>query len=185
MKIVQAPEVYEKKSTEIACFMAGGCGNIEWQNKFINELDKHVLNSLVIYNPYNPNIESNFKQIEWEFNYLNKYINDQFIFSCYFDKYTDQPMSMYELGRASVLCKEQSLKIGPWYDNMCTDKRTMCYYWNYGFPMVVSIHPEAPKKNDIIAQCGLAHVTCGVRSPEEHALQVLHWYKDIRRQMGV
>lgn len=185
MRVVQAPEVYEKKSIEIACFLAGGCGDIEWQERVISELNKYILNSLVIYNPYNPNIESTFKQIEWEFNYLNKYINDHFIFSCYFDKYTDQPMTMYELGRASVLSKEQCLHIGPWHDSSFNDKRTMCYYWNYGFPMVVTIHPEAPKKQDIIAQCGLAHVTCEVGTPEEHALRVLRQYKDIRHQMGV
>lgn len=181
MKVVQAPEVYKKKSTEIACFLAGGCGNIEWQERFINELNKYVLNSLVIYNPYNPNIESHFKQIEWEFNYLNNYINDHFIFSCYFDKYTDQPISMYELGRASVLCKPQSVEVvkkGP----LTT---TTSVNLNYGFPMVVSVHPEAPKKQDILAQCGLAEVSVQERTPEEHAHQVIMWYKDIRHQMGV
>ena len=85
--------------------------------------------------------------------YLNNYINDHFIFSCYFDKYTNQPISMYELGRASVLCKEQSVKI------MVKENVGSVVYTNYGFPMVVSVHPEAPKKQDIICQCGLAHVT--------------------------
>ena len=183
MRVVQAPEIYEKKSIEIACFMAGGCGNIEWQEKFLGELNKCVLNSLVIYNPYNPNIESHFKQIEWEFNYLNKYINDHFIFSCYFDKYTDQPMSMYELGRASVLCKEQVIKVGPPNDPM--NNLSTWYHLNWGFPMVVSVHPEAPKKQDILAQCGLAKVSVQERTPEEHAHQVMMWYRDIRHQMGV
>lgn len=182
MKIINAPYDYDKKDNEICCFLAGGCSNIEWQTKVMNELDKHTLNNLVIYNPYNPNIESPFKQIEWEFNYLNNYINDHFIFSVYFDKYTDQPISMYELGRASVLCQEQCIHIGPWYDRSFNDRRTICYYWNCGFPMVVSVHPEAPKKQDIICQCGLAKVEVSQRTPEEHAKEILFWYKHLKEQ---
>ena len=58
-------------------------------------------------------------------------------------------------------------------------------YTNYGFPMVVSVHPEAPKKQDIICQCGLAHVTVAERTPEEHAHEIIKEYKNIRHQMGV
>lgn len=180
MRVVQAPEVYEKRSTEIACFLAGGCGNTEWQERVINELNKYVLNSLVIYNPYNPNIDNKFRQIEWEFNYLNNYINDHFIFSCYFDKYTRQPMSMYELGRASVLCQNKSVKICLSDDPA---DRYNVFYTQWGFPMIVSLHEESPCKEDLIAQCGLAHVAVNVRTPEEHAKEILFWYKDIKRQM--
>lgn len=181
MIVVNAPEEYEKQSHEIACFLAGGCASTEWSDKVLKYLNEYTLNSLVIYNPYNPNIESHFKQVEWEFNYLNKYINDNFIFSVYFDKYTDQPISMYELGRASVLCKEQSIKIGP-YNDPFMDK-TSCFFLNYGFPMVVSVHPESPKKQDIICQCGLAKVEVQERTPEEHAKEILWYYKDIRNHM--
>lgn len=183
MKVIKAPETYDKSSIETACFLAGGCTNNEWRIQIYAELNKYICNSLVIYDPYNPKIESHFKQVEWEFNYLNKYINDNFIFSVYFDKYTDQPISMYELGRASVLCQEQCIHIGPWYDRSFNDRRTICYYWNYGFPMVVSVHPEAPKKQDIICQCGLAKVEVFERTPEEHAKEIVKYYKDIRNQM--
>ena len=169
MKIIQAPQQYEKRKNEIACFLAGGCTDTEWSQEVLSYLDKHNLNSLVIYNPYNSNIESQFKQIEWEFNYLNNYINDYFIFSVYFDKYTDQPISMYELGRASVLCKPQSVEVVKRGSLTTTTSVNL----NYGFPMVVSVHPEAPKKQDIICQCGLAKVEVSQRTPEEHAKEIL------------
>lgn len=181
MKVIKAPETYDKSSIETACFLAGGCTNNEWRIQTYAELNKYICNSLVIYDPYNPKIESQFKQIEWEFNYLNNYINDHFIFSVYFDKYTDQPISMYELGRASVLCKPVSLKL-----SLCDvpDKyNCVSHYINYGFPMVVSVHPEAPKKQDIICQCGLAKVEVFERTPEEHAKEIVKYYKDIRNQM--
>lgn len=180
MKIINAPYEYDKKDNEICCFLAGGCSNIEWQTKVVNELNKHDLNSLVIYNPYNSNIESNYEQIQWEFYYLNNYINDKFIFSVYFDKYTDQPISMYELGRASVLCKPTTVSISCTDDPYRSDRYS--YYVNQGFPIVVSCHPECKKLEDIKIQCGLAHIDFGIRTPEEHAKEVLDWYKDFKEQ---
>lgn len=181
MRVVQAPWTYKKKSTEIACFLAGGCQSTEWSEIVLKRLEEYTPNHLVIYNPYNPDIKDNFEQIKWEFEYLNCYKNDHFIFSCYFDKYTDQPMSMYELGRASVLCKEQAVKVGPWNDPFMNN--TQCFHLAWGFPMVVSVHPEAPKKESILAQCKLAEVHVKVQTPEEHAKDIIFWYRDIKRQM--
>lgn len=179
MRVIQAPEQYEKRDYEIACFMAGGMGDIEWQDIFLNTLERKNPRLLVVYNPYNPNIEFPRQQIKWEFDYLNNYINSHFIFSCYFDKYTDQPISMYELGRASVLHQSKTIKVetglgGPSH-----------VYTNYGFPVVVSIHPDAPKKEDIQIQCEYAGILAVVRTPEEHAQAVLKQYYNIQTQMGV
>ena len=88
---------------------------------------------------------------------------------------------MYELGRASVLCKEQAVKVGP-HNNSLLDK-TQVILLNYGFPMVVSIHPEAPKREDIISQCKLANVCCEVCSPVEHYKRIYNEYKDIKHHM--
>lgn len=185
MRVVQAPEVYDKSGFELACFLAGGCSSTDWSERVLKYLNKYTLNHLVVYNPYNPNIESQFKQIEWEFNYLNNYINDHFIFSVYFDKYTDQPISMYELGRASVLSKPVSVSISCTDDPYRSRSDRFSYYVNHGFPIIVSVHPEAPKKQDIICQCGLAKVEVKERTPEEHAKEIIFWYNDFKRQMGV
>jgi len=63
MKIINAPEKYEKRYNEITCFMAGGMGNIEWQTKFLETLNKSNPTNLVIFNPYNSNITSVYKKI--------------------------------------------------------------------------------------------------------------------------
>lgn len=181
MRIIKALEEYKKGSSEIACFLAGGCSSLEWRDKVYEELNKSVLNNLVIYDPYNPNITDKQKQIEWEFNYLNKYKNDFFIFSIYFDKYTDQPVSMYELGRASVLCKEQAVKIGPWNDPFLSN--TQCFHLAWGFSMVVSVHPEAPKREEILLQCKCADVITLERTPEQHAQAIRYQYNIIRTQL--
>lgn len=177
MRVVQAPEVYDKKDFEIACFMGGGMGNTQWHEEFFTTLNSYVLNKLVVYNPYNPNITDVRKQIEWEFNYLNNYINDHFIFSMYFDKYTDQPISMYELGRVSVLHNSETIKLN-------TKLGHSSIFTRYGFPAIVSIHPEAPKKEDIKIQCELAGILALERTPEEHADAVIREYDIIKRQMG-
>ena len=83
MRVVQAPEVYDKKDFEIVCFMGGGMGNTEWHEEFFKTLNLYNRSLLIVYNPYNPNITDVRKQIKWEFNYLNNYINDHFIFSMY------------------------------------------------------------------------------------------------------
>ena len=177
MRVVQAPEVYDKKDFEIACFMGGGMGNTEWHEEFFKTLNLYNRRLLVVYNPYNPNITDARKQIKWEFTYLNEYVNDHFIFSMYFDKYTDQPISMYELGRASVLHQSETIKLN-------TKLGHSSIFTRYGFPMIVSVHPEAPKKEDIKIQCELAGILALERTPEEHADAVIREYDIIKRQMG-
>ena len=178
MKIIECPNYYDKKSYEVALFMGGGMSNLEWQDKFLNQLDKYNLNSLVIYNPYNPNITNIEDQIKWEYTYLNNYRNDYFIFTMYFDKYTKQPMSMYELGRASVLSKPILISIRRSDDPYCSDR--LSYFAQKGFPVIVSFDEKAPLKNDIKAQLDLLDIKCDIRTPEEHAKQVLFWYNSIK-----
>ena len=92
--------------------MAGGMGNTDWHKEFLDCLKRHNLNYLVVYNPYNANIVNHDAQVEWEFKYLSLY-KGNFIFSIYFDKYSPQPISMYELGRMLALkdCKHLTVQL--------------------------------------------------------------------------
>lgn len=180
MKIVRALEEYEKTDSEIACFLAGGCSSLEWRERFYKRLEKYSLNHLVIYDPYNPNIESIYSQIEWEFKYLNKYIKDKFIFSIYFDKYSNQPVSMYELGRVSVLSQPSYITIDL-DENKPGQKHKI--FTNYGFPAVITIDEEAPKRQELICQCGLAKLNQHLGTPEDHAEHIAYQYGIIKSQM--
>ena len=176
MKIIHALEKYEKKPDEIAVFMAGGMGNTDWHKEFLETLSKFPLDNMVIYNPYNPEIKSAYEQIFWEFKYLNDYVEDQFIFSIYFDKFTDQPVSMYELGRALALAESKSISLE--YGNSGINIPIV-----KGFPCVVSVNEDAPKKTDIIIQTGIAHQTASVRTPKEHAFAVIKEYNRMERRI--
>lgn len=179
MRIIKYPERYTQEtlsSTDIICFMGGGMGNTEWHKRFFDELNNYCLNHLVIITPYNDNITSIWEQVQWEFYHLNNFVNKNFIFSMYFDKYTDQPISMYELGRALALCK-------PSYVKVSTGVQDVAVVQNYGFPVVLSMHEEAPKKEDLKCQVGLLHETIWERTPEEHAQALIRVYKDIKQNM--
>lgn len=176
MKVIKAPERYDKQPNEIACFLAGGCTSVSWRLECLNELAKlDTYNILVVYDPYNPKIESHWKQVQWEFEYLNSYINDKFVFSVYFDKYTDQPISLYELGRASVLCQPIEL-----FSASSMEKETKIVI-HKGFPMVVSLHEDYPKYRDIRCQCGLTKITSDTRTPQEHAKEIYKQALELRK----
>lgn len=102
MKIITAPQNYNKQSDQISVFLAGGITNCpEWQNEVIRKLEDFDLQKLVIYNPRQEHFNitdpnASYKQISWEFQYLE----NMDIFSMYFsDGDSDQPICMYELGR--------------------------------------------------------------------------------------
>ena len=106
MKVITAPEEYEREQDDVFCFLAGGitrCPN--WQQEVINQLEKADLEHLVVFNPRRENFPINDpnaakEQIEWEF----KYLNEADIFSMYFCAgESDQPICMYELGRNLAL----------------------------------------------------------------------------------
>ena len=109
MKIITAPEIYNKQPDEVAVFLAGGITNCDnWQNKVINYLKEFGVKchddmpNLVIYNPRRENFDINdpsaaHNQVKWEHYYLER----ADIFSMYFaaSEKSDQPICMYELGR--------------------------------------------------------------------------------------
>ena len=166
MKLINAREMYEKKPIEIACFLAGGMSNTTWLNEVISAIEKYntkynnVLNNLILYNPYCTNIDSTVNQVFWEFNYLNKYIDSGFIFSIYFDEYTEQPISLFELGKIlGILTNEEKRnKIG----------------------FIASANPKYKKLEEIQIQC----ICCGqlleVRTLEEHAMSIVQAYKSMK-----
>lgn len=110
LKVFEAPELYQKETNDIFCFLAGGitdCPN--WQKDIINifkfqKLEKPIkesIKNLILFNPrrnnfpiHDPNAAN--EQISWEF----KYLEQMDIFSMYFcNCNSDQPICMYELGR--------------------------------------------------------------------------------------
>jgi len=175
VKIIQAPQTYEKQEHEVACFLAGGCTNNTWRKRIYNELNTKVVNGLVIYDPFNANydINNSFSQIQWEFNYLNSYIGDRYIFSAYFDEYTNQPMTMYELGRMLAFC--HGLKT-----TICCNKRAQEVILQQEFPVVLSMHENASLKEDLKCQCGLLHEIITIRTPEEHADLIYEMYLNLK-----
>lgn len=177
MRVISYPERYEQTTLnqDIICFMAGGMGNTEWHERFLKTLEDLRAN-MVIINPYNPNVESTFSQVAWEFYHLNNFLNKNFIFSIYFDQYTNQPVSMYELGRMLA-------KADPCFIKVETAAQQVSVVQNYGFPCVISMHENTPLKEDIKCQCGLVHQQAIMRTPEEHAHAVWRAYKDIKNQL--
>lgn len=157
-KTIEARTKYEKKPSEIACFLAGGMSDTVWIFNFMQALRCSTLDlsDLVLYNPYNEDTDT-VNQTYWEFTYLNKYIEEgNFIFSVYFDKYTDQPISLFELGKALGHLQ----------------------YKKFGF--VASANPEYKKLEQVKVQCVLSGYTLEVRDPFEHAAAVIEEYKIIK-----
>lgn len=109
MKVITAPEYYYVPffKDEIMVFLAGGITNCEnWQKEvidYLESLNQWETEKLVIFNPRrnkwpkNGDIEEIKRQIEWEYDYLNKCD----IFSMYFTntEKSDQPICFYELGK--------------------------------------------------------------------------------------
>jgi len=103
MRVVTAPEKYEKGPQDVFVFLAGGISNCpEWQNEIISRLSEiEGLDHLVLFNPRRENFpiqdpNAAQEQITWEFNYLEQ----MDIFSMFFcGGESDQPICMYELGR--------------------------------------------------------------------------------------
>ncbi|MGN1033832.1 MAG: hypothetical protein ACI4PU_10180 [Intestinibacter sp.] len=170
MKVIQAPNDYTCFSDEIPCFMAGGLQKCEWHHEFLSELNKYTLNHLVIYNPKRDNYDTNNptlaeEQIKWEYTYLNKYVNDKYIFSMYFDDSESvQPICFYELGRYLEVMKNNGNLLN----------------------CVITVHPKFSRKNDVIIQTELA--TNGVievqeNTPSQHAKRVIEVYNNIKYQL--
>lgn len=170
MRVVYPNELYELRDTDITVFMAGGMGNTAWHDKFLGTLQSLDTNNLVVFNPYNAEIDSEYQQIIWEINRIKSCD----IFSIYFDKYTQQPASMYELGYFIASQSENKLDL---YRN---DELIQTVKYG-GKPYVISINPERDNNRDLIIRCGIEHFSSKERTLEEHAQTV---YEEYRRLLN-
>lgn len=145
MKVITAIENYDVKPDEVSVFLAGGITNCpDWQKDIINKLQTDYTNlddKLVIFNPRRENFpigdkSASYKQIEWEFNALEK----ADIFSMYFTSgVSDQPICMYELGR---------------YISRMQAK----YPVDWKYRIIISVEDGYKRKEDVLIQTQLA---CG------------------------
>ena len=124
MRSIECPAVLE--GNEKSLFIAGGISGCDnWQEEFINSLKD---TDLTILNPRRnsfkaDNLDIEEEQISWEFNHLKKVSAVSF----WFPKETLCPITLYELGKQSVLSK----------------------------PLFVGVHPEYKRKRDIEIQTRL------------------------------
>jgi hypothetical protein len=140
MKIIIAPNKYNKLNNDICLFLAGGITNCQnWQDHLIKMLNEENDN-LIVFNPRRKNFPINdptasFEQIKWEFDYLEQCD----IFSMYFDGPTqsDQPICFYELGRNIERMKNK-------YPND----------WNKR--IVISVNSQFKRAEDVVIQTMLA-----------------------------
>lgn len=115
MKYVECPEVYEGK--EKSLFLAGGISNCRnWQKEFVELLKK---TNLVLLNPRRKFFDVNQKdieteQIKWEFKHLEK----ASAISFWFSSETLCPITLYELGKQTVLNKPIFIGIDPKYSRI-------------------------------------------------------------------
>ena len=142
MKIITAPEKYERQPNDVCVFLAGGITNCrEWQDELIKYFEDNFTNTdnLILFNPRRKNFpihdkSASYIQIQWEFDALEQCD----IFSMYFDSgVSDQPICMYELGRN--ICRMQMRFPNDW------EKR-----------IVVTSESEYKRKQDVVIQTGLA-----------------------------
>lgn len=170
MKVITAPNEYSLKEKEISVFLAGGITNCpKWQDDIINRLEWLSTENLVVFNPRRDNFPINdknaaYRQIEWEFNQLEKVD----IFSIYFTSgISDQPICMYELGRNLV-------------------KMQMRFPKDWENRIIISVEDGYKRKQDVIIQSELA---CGKKLSintqisedilkDYHAEQIVKAYKN-------
>ena len=147
MKIITAPEKYERHLSDIFCFLAGGITNCyKWQDEVIEALkqlekkdseDYDGCNKLVVFNPRRENFPINDpkaaeEQIAWEYNAIEKCD----IFSMYFcGGESDQPICMYEFGRQLL---QKSFELEPQHH------------------LAVSVEKGYKRFNDVVIQSKLA-----------------------------
>lgn len=125
MSYIECPQIYEGR--ERSLFLAGGISNCPiWQPDLVKLLKG---TDLTILNPRrrnfstdNPNIEE--EQIAWEYDHLRKASAVSF----WFPKETLCPITLYELGKQSVL------------DN----------------PIFIGVHPDYARRRDVEIQTRLA-----------------------------
>ncbi len=112
MKYIECPQIY--KGREKSLFLAGGISNCpNWQKNLVKQLKN---TDLTILNPRrksfsvdNKDIEE--EQIAWEYAHLKK----ASVISFWFPKETLCPITLYELGKQSVLNKPVFIGVHPKY----------------------------------------------------------------------
>lgn len=153
----------------IPVFLAGGViPDNDWRDEVIayfKENWKHD-KGIVFFSPVRPTCNFNDvddlrKQIEWEQKYINACgMLDSFYFP---DSQYHQPMSFYELGR-------------------CLGKRTKDTFGNcLGNDVIVSVHKDYFRKNDVIIQTEVANVdkvAKEVESVEEFAKHLMCYLEE-------
>lgn len=169
MKVITAPEKYERQYNDIICFLAGGITNCKnWQSQVINtflsmEKSGIDLSRLVIMNPRRDNFPIDDplaaeEQIYWEY----KWLEECDIFSMYFASgESDQPICMYELGR-NILRMQQKFMVS-WKDHLA-----------------ISVEDGYKRKNDVLIQTRLAidgrDIVLEHTIPQDHAHDILMSY---------
>ena len=153
----------------ISVFLAGGViPDNDWRDEVIayfKENWKHD-KGIVFFSPVRPTCNFNDvddlrKQIEWEQKYINTCgMLDSFYFP---DSQYHQPMSFYELGR-------------------CLGKRTKDTFGNcLGNDVIISVHKNYFRKNDVIIQTEVANVdkvAKEVESVEEFAKHLMCYLEE-------
>lgn len=149
MNYVEYPQIYEGR--ERSLFLAGGISNCPiWQPDLVKLLED---TNLTILNPRrrnfstdNPNIEE--EQIAWEYDHLRKASAVSF----WFPKETLCPITLYELGKQSVLDK----------------------------PIFIGVHQDYARRRDVEIQTRLIRPKVKiVYSLENLAEQIKDWEKSI------
>ena len=169
MKVITAPEEYDRKDKDVICFLAGGITNCaDWQQEVIKELKDMesggtYMDNLVIINPRRENFpiddpNAAVEQIEWEFKWLQR----ANIFSMYFAAgESDQPICMYELGRNIIGMQWQ-------YDDTWEDR------------IIISVEDGYKRQQDVNIQTRLAtgksHLVINHANPRHHAEAILITY---------
>ena len=159
--VVTCPEDFRLSSYfskfAIPVFLAGGViPDNDWRDEVITYFKENWKHNkgIVFFSPVRPTCNFNDvddlrKQIEWEQKYMNSH---GMLVSFFFpDSQYHQPMSFYELGR-------------------CLGKRTQDAFANWlGNDVLVSVHKNYFRKNDVIIQTEVANVDKGAKEVESVA----------------
>ena len=145
MRYIECPGIYD--GNEPSLFIAGGISNCaDWQSEFIKKLDGL---DITVLNPRRKNFDVNDprmeeEQIKWEFDHLLKADACSF----WFTKETLCPITLYELGKQTVLNKT----------------------------LFVGVHPNYKRKKDVEIQTKLERPEVDiVYSLDDLAKQVYDW----------
>lgn len=170
--LVTCPEDFHFESYfsefAISVFLAGGViPDNDWRNEVIAYFKENWNHDkgIVFFSPVRPTCNFNDvddlrKQIEWEQKYIN---TSGMLVSFYFpNSQYHQPMSFYELGR-------------------CLGKRTQDAFDNLDNDVIVSVHKDYFRKNDVIIQTEVANVDKDakeVESVEECAKHLMSYLEE-------